>query len=102
MSWEDLDKPKQRLTPEQEAEQRRLNGLFARVFGTADGLEVLALLRSSTIEKPISPDASHSALVHLEGQRQLVRVIETRVANGRDQHPSELRREYPALRRAAE
>lgn len=99
MSWVDLSRAKPQLTPEQEAEQKRVNGLFARVFGTSDGLEVLALLRSGTIEKTMGPDASERALLYLEGQRQLVRVIETRVANGRDQHPSELRRDYPSLQR---
>lgn len=82
-----------------EAEQKRITALFARVFGAPDGLEVLALLRQSTVEKSLGPDASHSALAHLDGQRQIVRAIETRVAHGREQHPSELRRQYPALRR---
>ena len=99
MNWDDLNRPKRRLSPEQEAEQKRVNQLFARVFGTPDGLEALALLRSSTVEKGFGPDASERALLYLEGQRQLVRVIETRVANGREQHPTELRREYPSLRR---
>lgn len=85
-----------------EAERRRVKLLFARVFGTPDGLEVLALLRSSTIEKMTDPNISERALSHLEGQRQLVHVIETWTAHGREQHPSELRRELPALRRAAE
>lgn len=103
MSWADLKPPAQRLTPEQrrqwEDEQRRVNLLFARVFGSPDGLEVLALLRSNTVERITDPDISERALSHLEGQRQLVRVIETRTANGREQHPSELRRDYPSLRR---
>ncbi len=96
--WNDIERP--RLTAEQkqkaEEEAQRIDRLFGRVFGSPDGLEVLALLRAQTIERGADPNLSHSALAYLEGQRQLVRVIETRTANGRDQHPSELRREYPA------
>lgn len=85
-----------RLAAEKAAQADRL---FAAVFGTPDGLKLLALLRDRYAEQPAGMEASHSALAYREGQRQLVRDIETRVANGREQHPSELRREYPSLRR---
>lgn len=97
MAWGDLEKKP--ATKAEREEAQRVDRLFARVFSTPDGLEVLALLRARTIERGMDPDAPHSALAYMEGQRQVVRAIEQRVANGREQHPSELRREYPSLRR---
>ncbi|MCG5241391.1 hypothetical protein ACIU1J_27625 [Azospirillum doebereinerae] len=78
-------------------EASRVDRLYASVFGTPDGLKVLALLRERYDERPLGAEASHSALAYREGQRQVLRDIETRTANGRDQHPTALRREYPAL-----
>lgn len=98
MAWGDLEK--RQPTPAEKEEAQRVDHLFARVFGTPDGLEVLALLRSQTVERVAGPETSRGALAYMEGQRQVVRAIEQRVANGREQHPSELRREYPPLRRA--
>lgn len=97
--WGGLDRKP--ATKAEREEAQRVDRLFARVFGTPDGLEVLALLRARTIERGVDPDAPHSALAYMEGQRQVVRAIEQRVANGREQHPSELRREYPPLRTGA-
>jgi hypothetical protein len=57
--------------------------LFARVFGTDDGQAVLEHLRELTIERVMGADASDAALRQLEGQRQLVKLMETLIKRGR-------------------
>lgn len=97
MSWEGLGPTAKAADRERAAEEAKARDrLFAAVFGTPDGLRVLALLRER-VERPQGPEASSGALAHAEGQRQIVRAIEQWTANGRDQHPTALRRDYPAL-----
>lgn len=57
---------------------------FARAFAGSDGARVLAWLRTTTIERRLSPEASEAALRHLEGQRHLAAAIERMTARGRE------------------
>lgn len=54
-----------------------LKSAFARCFITRDGLIVLSFLRRLTIERYLGPSATADELRHLEGQRHLVKQIET-------------------------
>lgn len=56
---------------------------FAACFRGAEGQLVLAHLRGLTRDRVLGPQASEAELRHLEGQRVLVRHIETLVARGR-------------------
>ncbi|MEQ9811422.1 MAG: hypothetical protein RLO50_01475 [Azospirillaceae bacterium] len=56
----------------------------ARLFATPDGLLLLAHLRRLTVERVLGPDAGDAALRFLEGQRALVRRLETLIATGRE------------------
>jgi hypothetical protein len=57
--------------------------LAARVLGGGEGDKFLQWLRTQTKEMALGPEASDSALRHLEGQRALVSRIEALVARGR-------------------
>lgn len=61
----------------------RLNKLFASVFGRGAGKEVLAHLRSITIEMVAGPNITDAELRHREGARHLVGIIEARVRKGK-------------------
>lgn len=50
--------------------------LFARVLNTPAGKELMAYLRSITMERVLGADASDAAVRFLEGQRFLVRQME--------------------------
>ncbi|MEI8393487.1 MAG: hypothetical protein WCF85_02045 [Rhodospirillaceae bacterium] len=56
---------------------------FARCFGSGDGARVLGHLRALTLERSIGPEAPDTALRHLEGQRQLVLIIQALITRGR-------------------
>ncbi|HKK31456.1 MAG TPA: hypothetical protein VKA18_13810 [Alphaproteobacteria bacterium] len=49
---------------------------FVRTFGSGSGARVLTYLRQQTIERQVPPEAGEALLRHVEGQRQLVRMIE--------------------------
>ncbi len=49
---------------------------FAVVFTSNRGKKVLEVLKKMTIYKSLSPSSSDNELRHLEGQRDLVRLIE--------------------------
>jgi hypothetical protein len=53
----------------------------AEVFSSPTGAEVLRYLRSITIEMVNGPNVSTEELRHLEGQRYLVGLLETRIAH---------------------
>lgn len=55
---------------------------FTATFETPSGREVLKHLRSVTIEMVNGPNISDTELRHMEGQRFLVGLIETRIAHG--------------------
>tara|TARA_R100000655_G_scaffold18947_3_gene39776 strand:- start:5291 stop:5563 length:273 start_codon:yes stop_codon:yes gene_type:complete len=56
-----------------------LNDLLTTTFGTPHGIETLKYLKSITTERVAGPEIKADALFHLEGQRFLVGVIETRI-----------------------
>lgn len=56
--------------------------IFARCFLTNDGASALKHLRNITVERIISPSAPESMLRHAEGQRHLVKTIETLITRG--------------------
>jgi len=56
---------------------------YARAFSGAEGMRVLAHLRSITVERFLGPDATDAALRALEGQRALVKQIEGLIERGK-------------------
>jgi hypothetical protein len=61
-----------------------INKIFAKCFATTDGQRVLEFLRTKTIEQPtFIPGADASYGFAREGQNAIVREIELRVRNGR-------------------
>ncbi|MEX1306343.1 MAG: hypothetical protein WEA84_14400 [Rhodovibrionaceae bacterium] len=57
---------------------------FARCFAGRQGDLALSHLRRLTQQRHLGPEASDTALRHLEGQRQLVAYIASLVERGRD------------------
>ena len=66
-------------TPQDDA---KLNKLFATVFSSAAGEEVIKNLRSLTIEAVAGPEITDNHLRHLEGMRYLVGIIQRRIKAG--------------------
>lgn len=62
----------------------KLEHLYARVFSTTAGAEVLEHLRKITIERFLGANASDAELRTLEGARALVHQIEQLVRRGRE------------------
>lgn len=91
----DRSRPTRGALPEKPAGPTKTEALFASVFGSDDGLKVLAVLREATIERG-GMGLSESALREIEGQRHLVRGIEARVAAGLMIDAAGLRRMLPA------
>ncbi|MBO6518701.1 MAG: hypothetical protein JJ900_11745 [Rhodospirillales bacterium] len=58
--------------------------IAARCFQGGDGRQMLAYLRSITMERTLGPGACDAQLRHLEGQRQLVHHILTLTERGRN------------------
>ena len=58
---------------------REISLNIAEVFGSPSGKAVLKYLRSITIEMVNGPNESTEELRHLEGQRYLVGLIESRI-----------------------
>lgn len=69
--------------------EHRINEAFAIVLGADDASTRLVrdYLRSVTIERIGGPDINKDSLMHLEGQRYLVGVIEQRIKHGREKKP---------------
>ena len=63
--------------PQQTDREVSLN--VAEIFGTPTGQAVLKYLRSITIEMVNGPHVSTEELRHLEGQRYIVGLIESRI-----------------------
>lgn len=55
---------------------------FAELFGSPTGQAVLKYLRSVTIEMVNGPAVSSNELMHMEGQRFIVGLIERRISHG--------------------
>lgn len=58
---------------------REISENFATLFGTPTGKAVLKYLRSITIEMVNGPNVTTEELRHIEGQRYLVGLIESRI-----------------------
>lgn len=58
---------------------REISLNIAEVFGSPSGKAVLKYLRSITIEMVNGPNVSTEELRHLEGQRYVVGLIESRI-----------------------
>jgi len=58
---------------------RHISLNVAEIFNTPTGKEVLKYLRSMTIEMVHGPNVTTEELRHLEGQRYLVGLIESRI-----------------------
>lgn len=61
----------------------QISQTVASLFSTPSGQEVLKYLRSVTIEMVNGPAVGANELMHMEGQRYLVGLIERRIAHGR-------------------
>lgn len=68
-------------------EERRLNEALALCFSGEAGATALAYLRAVTIESVGGPGISPDHLMHLEGQRFIVGLIEQRIRLGNDKQP---------------
>jgi len=62
---------------------RQISETIASVFSSPSGQEVLRYLRSVTIEMVHGPAVGANELMHMEGQRYLVGLIERRISHGR-------------------
>lgn len=63
-------------------DEAKLNRLFAAAFASDAGREVLLYLRKITIESVHGPAVQPNELMHREGMRYLVGIIEQRIARG--------------------
>ena len=68
--------------------EREINEALAIAFGEAVGERALKYLRSITIEYVNGPGLEPNALMHLEGARWLVAVIEKRIADAKENLPN--------------
>ena len=59
-----------------------INSQAAATFGTPAGRAFLDYLRSITVNTASGPEVNINALIHLEGQRFLVGLIASRIAQG--------------------
>ena len=64
-------------------DERRLNALFDRLSQSPDFKEAMEYLRSITVDFVHGDAVQPNPLMHLEGQRWIVKLIERRAANGR-------------------
>jgi len=63
-------------------QEKKLNSLAFETFKTITGRKFLEYLRSITIENVLGPAADDATLRHLEGQRFIIGIIETRYRQG--------------------
>lgn len=71
------------------AQERELNELAAVTFSSAGAEKFLAYLKSITVNMVQGPGVNEKELLHLEGQRYLVAIIERRADNGRRREPAD-------------
>jgi hypothetical protein len=83
MTWDNLQNKESKL-PEISVEDQKINKLFATVFKTDAGKEVLAYLKSITAETVSGPNVSNSQLFHLEGMRYLFAIIQNKINKGKE------------------
>lgn len=67
--------------------ESRINESLVLAFSDAAGEAALKYLRSITIEYVNGPGFDPNALMHLEGARWLVGVIEKRIHDGKEKKP---------------
>jgi hypothetical protein len=67
--------------------ERELNELAAAAFASDAGARFLKYLRAITINHVNGPGVAEKELLHLEGQRYLVAIIERRMDLGRQHEP---------------
>lgn len=65
-----------------DAQDDQISLVVAQALGTPSGKEVLKYLRSITIEMVNGPNVDNDTLRHIEGQRYIVGLLESRVAHG--------------------
>lgn len=83
--WEWFEgRPVPELPPDLAQDLPEIARSFARCFAGRQGDLALGHLRRLTQQRHLGPEASDSALRHLEGQRQLVAYIASLVERGRD------------------
>lgn len=70
------------------SDEKEISHNVTQVFKTPTGKEVLKYLRSITIEMVSGPNIRGDELMHLEGQRYIVGLIERRV-----QHSAKIKQE---------
>lgn len=68
--------------------ERDINESLAIAFGEAAGERALKYLRSITIEYVNGPGLDPNALIHLEGARWLVAIIEKRIKDAQEKLPN--------------
>ena len=66
-------------------EEQILNEAFTIAFNTPTGVKVLEYLRSISIETVAGPQIGKDHLMHLEGQRYIVGLIQRRINKGKSQ-----------------
>lgn len=72
--------------------EHRLNEAFAATFRDRAGEVVLDYLRSITINFVAGAEVTDSFLRHLEGQRYIYALIQTRIENGGKQRQNDIKR----------
>lgn len=82
-SWAEFDKRRQGEPPAPVDSDESI--LHARLFGSRDGQDWLALMRADKFGRSLDPNISNEALRHLEGQRQMLRDIDRATAAGMEQ-----------------
>ena len=86
--WAALEETARSEDRAQQMERYRLDLLYARIFGSDEGRQVLAHLRALTVEQPAwvpGQDPSHGFA--REGQNSIVREIERRVRRAAEGPP---------------
>ena len=69
------------------ADEKKLNEIFKAVFKGPAGKTALDYLKSITLNSVNGPGIDTNSLMHLEGQRFLVGLINRRVEDGRNGIP---------------
>lgn len=69
--------------PHTQEEEAKLNAMALDLFKAGAGKAFLDYLRSITINAVTPPGYDPNSLIHLEGQRFLVGLIDRRIAKGR-------------------
>ncbi len=93
-SWNEIEAQQQRKADrdrQAEQENREFYRLCARVFGSQDGMKVLAILRRATKDQVMGPDVADGALRWHAGRAYLLGQIETWTAMGLNEPAADLR-----------